>query len=147
MEKILEIKNLNKNYSNKKINILELAGTTNSSIANSRASGFRSVIKKDSRFNFIHSEDGDFLRSRGKEIMDKILLQNNGLKINGKPIDVIFSHNDPMTLGLLESLDEHKISTKNTIIISIDAEQESLSLVPIASSEAFDVIKDNETEV
>lgn len=115
-----------KNYSNKKINILELAGTTNSSIANSRASGFRSVIKKDSRFNFIHSEDGDFLRSRGKEIMDKILLQNNGLKINGKPIDVIFSHNDPMTLGLLESLNEKNISSKNTIIISIDAEQESI---------------------
>ena len=115
-----------KNVSNKKINILELAGTTNSSIAVSRAEGFRDVLKNDSRFNFIHSEDGDFLRSRGKEIMDKIIAKNGGLKIENNSIDVIFSHNDPMTLGLLESLDEHKIMPKNTIIISIDAEQESI---------------------
>lgn len=115
-----------KNVSNKKINILELAGTANSSIAVSRAEGFRDVLKNDSRFNFIHSEDGDFLRSRGKEIMDKIIAKNGGLKIENNSIDVIFSHNDPMTLGLLESLDEHKILPKNTIIISIDAEQESI---------------------
>lgn len=115
-----------KNVSNKKINILELAGTANSSIAVSRAEGFRDVLKNDSRFNFIHSEDGDFLRSRGKEIMDKIIAKNGGLKIENNSIDVIFSHNDPMTLGLLDSLDEHKILPKNTIIISIDAEQESI---------------------
>lgn len=114
------------NSTKEKFNILELAGTANSSIAVSRAEGFREIIEKDARFNFIHSEDGDFLRSRGKEIMDKIIAKSGGLKIGNEPIHVIFSHNDPMTLGLLESLDEHKISTKNTIIISIDAEQESI---------------------
>ena len=115
-----------RNWKNKKINILELAGTANSSIAVSRAEGFRYLIDKDSRFNFIHSEDGDFLRSRGKEIMDKIILQNGGLKIGNQNIDVIFSHNDPMTLGLLESLEENKITSNKTVIISIDAEQESI---------------------
>ena len=115
-----------KNWKNEKINILELAGTANSSIAVARAEGFRYLIDKDSRFNFIHSEDGDFLRSRGKEIMDKIILQNGGLKIGNQNIDVIFSHNDPMTLGLLESLEENKITSNKTVIISIDAEQESI---------------------
>ncbi len=109
-----------------KINILELAGTANSSIAVARAEGFRSIIKNDSRFNIIHTEDGDFLRSRGKEIMDKILAENGDLKIGDNIIDVIFSHNDPMTLGLLESLEENNISPKEAIIISIDAEQESI---------------------
>lgn len=114
-----------KNMINQKINILELSGTENSSIALERSGGFREMIKKDNRLNIIHSEDGDFLRSRGKEIMDTILDMNNGLFLNGEPIDVIFSHNDPMTLGLLESFEKNGIY-KYPIIISIDAEQESI---------------------
>ena len=113
------------NMTNQKINILELSGTENSSIAIERAGGFREMIQKDSRLNIIHSEDGDFLRSRGKEIMDRILGMNNGLFLDGEPIDVIFSHNDPMTLGLLESFEKNNISDY-PIIISIDAEQECI---------------------
>ena len=110
---------------NQKINILELSGTENSSIAIERAGGFRDIIQKDTRLNIIHSEDGDFLRSRGKEIMDKILGMNKGLYFEGEPIDVIFSHNDPMTLGLLESFERNGVSDY-PIIISIDAEQECI---------------------
>ena len=113
------------NMKKQKINILELSGTENSSIAIERAGGFREMIQKDSRLNIIHSEDGDFLRSRGKEIMDRILEMNNGLFLDGEPIDVIFSHNDPMTLGLLESFEKNNISDY-PIIISIDAEQECI---------------------
>lgn len=113
------------NMTNQKINILELSGTENSSIAIERAGGFRDIIQKDTRLNIIHSEDGDFLRSRGKEIMDKILGMNKGLYFEGEPIDVIFSHNDPMTLGLLESFERNGVSDY-PIIISIDAEQESI---------------------
>ena len=107
------------------INILELAGTANSSIAISRTNGFRDVIKADSRFSIIHSEDGDFLRSRGREIVDTIIERNGDLSINGCIIDVIFSHNDPMTLGLLESLEKNQLEPL-PIIISIDGEQESI---------------------
>ena len=114
-----------KNMKNQKINILELSGTENSSIAIERAGGFRDIIQKDTRLNIIHSEDGDFLRSRGKEIMDKILGMNKGLYFEGEPIDVIFSHNDPMTLGLLESFERNGVSDY-PIIISIDAEQECI---------------------
>lgn len=113
------------NMTNQKINILELSGTENSSIAIERAGGFRDIIQKDTRLNIIHSEDGDFLRSRGKEIMDKILGMNKGLYFEGEPIDVIFSHNDPMTLGLLESFERNGVSDY-PIIISIDAEQECI---------------------
>ena len=113
------------NMKKQKINILELSGTENSSIAIERAGGFREMIQKDSRLNIIHSEDGDFLRSRGKEIMDRILGMNNGLFLDGEPIDVIFSHNDPMTLGLLESFEKNNISDY-PIIISIDAEQDCI---------------------
>lgn len=115
-----------KNTTKEKINILELSGTANSSVVINRANGFRNVIQNEPKFNIIHSEDGDFLRSRGKEITNRIISENKGLNINGEKIDVIYSHNDSMTLGLLEVLEENNISTKNTIIISIDAEQKSI---------------------
>lgn len=108
------------------INILELSGTENSSIAVERAGGFSETVKKDSRLKIIHSEDGDFLRSRGKEITEKIIKQNNGLLLGENSIDVIFSHNDQMTLGALESLENNNIN-EFPIIISIDAEQESIN--------------------
>ena len=108
------------------INIVEFSGTENSSVATERAEGFRSVVDKDERFKIIHTEDGDFLRSRGKEMMDRIISQNGGLRLNGQTIDVIYSHNDSMTLGLLDSLENNNISPKSTIILSIDAEQKCI---------------------
>ena len=112
----------------KDINILEFSGTLNSSVATGRSEGFRSIINKDKKFRFIHSEDGDFLRSRGREIMDKILSENNNkMEINGQKIDVIYSHNDSMTLGLLDSLKLQHIPLDSVIIISIDAEQKSIN--------------------
>lgn len=108
------------------INIVEFSGTENSSVATARAQGFRSLIEKDSKYKIIHSEDGDFLRSRGKEMMDRIIRENKGLKLNGQHIDVIYSHNDSMTLGLLDSMENNNINPRTTIIISIDAEQKSI---------------------
>jgi len=107
-------------------NIIELSGTKNSSVSTARANGFRSIISSEEKFKIIYSKDGDFLRSRGKEIMDEILSKNRGLKIENNPIDVIYSHNDSMTLGLLDSLQEHKIDARNTIILSIDGEQKCI---------------------
>lgn len=118
------------------INIFEITGTENSSIVDDRASGFREIINTDSKFHIIHSENGDFLRSRGREIGDMLLASNvlengnttNTIYYNKQKIDVIFSHNDSMTLGFLDSMEAHKINPKGkgTIIISIDAEQESI---------------------
>lgn len=117
-----------------KVTIFEIAGTEHSSIVNDRSTGFREVIETDPKFQIIHTESGDFLRSRGKEICDELLANNvrengntkNTLYYNGQKIDVVFSHNDAMTLGFLDSLKSHKVNPKGTIFISIDAEQESI---------------------
>ena len=108
------------------VNILELYGTENSSVVIARAEGFRSVINKDPKYSIICTENGDFLRSRGKEIADKIIQENGGFNYKGTKIDVIYSHNDSMTLGLLDSFNNHKIAPQDFIIISIDAEQKSI---------------------
>ncbi|MBR6216148.1 MAG: ABC transporter substrate-binding protein [Spirochaetaceae bacterium] len=117
-----------------KVTIFEMSGTENSSIVKNRARGFREIINTDPKFQIIHTENGDFLRSRGKEICDVLLANNvrengnttNTLYFDGQKIDAVFSHNDSMTLGFLDSLQAHKVNAKNTIFITIDAEQESI---------------------
>lgn len=122
---------------NSNILIYEMSGTENSSVVRDRARGFREIINTDSKFKIIHSENGDFLRSRGKEIIENLIeesrvpaksgsFKTDGLYFQGKKIDAIYSHNDSMTLGLLDSIDNFGINTKNTIIISVDAEQKSI---------------------
>lgn len=117
------------------VTIFEMSGTENSSVVRDRAKGFREVINEDPKFKIIHSENGDFLRSRGKEIgdnlftkviIDKSVNSRNKLYFNGVFVDAVYSHNDSMTLGLLDSLDAHGMNTTGTIIISVDAEQKSI---------------------
>lgn len=119
------------------VHIYEMSGTENSSVVRDRAKGFREVISTDSKFKIIHSEDGDFLRSRGKEIAEKLIentrqyssngrYKSDGLYFENQKIDAVYSHNDSMTLGLLDTIDNYGINTKNTIIISVDAEQKSI---------------------
>ena len=119
------------------VSIYEMSGTENSSVVRDRAKGFREVIATDSKFKIIHSEDGDFLRSRGKEIGEKLIESSRGISLNGRfksdglyfenqKIDAVYSHNDSMTLGLLDSIENYGVNTKNTIIISVDAEQKSI---------------------
>ncbi len=117
-----------------KINILEISGTENSSVVKERSLGFREIIDGDKKFNIIHSQTGDFLRSRGKEIAENLIqktrdsgnFKNDALYFDSQKIDVIFSHNDSMTLGVLDSFANYGINSRDTIIISIDAEQKSI---------------------
>ena len=114
---------------NRTINILEMSGTENSSVVRERAKGFREVIAEYPKFKIIHSENGDFLRSRGKEIGETLInntMRKDGLFYNGQKIDAVYSHNDSMTLGLLDSIDQYNVNTRDTIIISVDAEQKSI---------------------
>ena len=112
-----------------------MSGTENSSVVRDRAKGFREIIAKEQKFQIIHSEDGDFLRSRGKEIAENLILNSSksagsykkdGLYYNNQKIDAVYSHNDSMTLGLLDSIETYGVNTRDTIIISVDAEQKSI---------------------
>ncbi len=117
-----------------KVKIFEMSGTENSSVVKGRAQGFREIVDKDSRFEIIASQNGDFLRSRGQEIAEYLIQEarnsgnykNDGLYHEGEKIDVVYSHNDSMTLGLLDSLANYGINPATLIIISIDGEQKCI---------------------
>ena len=114
------LKKFSKRPDGKTVKIVEISGTEGSSVAEGRASGFRQIIGNDPMFDIVYSVSGDFLRSRGYEIMRDILSEQQG-------IDVLYSHNDGMTLGAIDAMKEVGIKPGGDIvIITIDAEQAAI---------------------
>ena len=105
------------------VKIVEITGTKDSTPMKQRAIGFREVLEGDARFEIIQSVSGDFLRSKGKECMENILADT-------QDIDVLYSHNDAMTLGAIEAIEEAGLLPgKDIIIITIDGEQGAIDLL------------------
>jgi len=105
------------------VRIVEIAGTEGSTPARQRAIGFRELLAGDDRFQIVHSVSGDFLRSRGKEHMRNILE-------TVEDIDVLYSHNDAMTLGAIEAIEEAGlVPGKDIVLITIDGEQGAIDLL------------------
>ena len=106
------------------LRVAELTGTPDSTPALQRASGFRDTIAGDPRIRIVDSRSGDFLRSKGKESMREIL------RDFPDGIDVLYSHNDAMSYGAIEALEEAGIRPGTDIImISVDGEQEAIDLL------------------
>ncbi len=102
------------------INIVELFGTEGSSVALGRAEGFREVLKEHPEFRILYSKSGDFLRSKGYELAVEFLDMY-------EDIDVIFSHNDGMTLGAIEAMEEKGLRPgTDIVIVTIDAQQAAI---------------------
>jgi simple sugar transport system substrate-binding protein len=110
-----------KKYQNtsRPIKIVELVGTVDSTPAIGRYRGFRDVISAYPKFHVIFSESGDFMLSKGREIMQQVLK-----RYDPKDIDLLYSHNDDMTFGAIEVMKEAGIAPgKDIAIISVDATQ------------------------
>ncbi|MCR4625726.1 MAG: ABC transporter substrate-binding protein [Lachnospiraceae bacterium] len=106
------------------VNIAEITGTVNSTPMRQRQAGFMDAIAGDPRMTVIESIDGDFLKSRGAENMRHLL------ETYGDTIDVIFSHNDEMTLGAIPEIENAGfVPGKDMIIISIDGGQEAIDVL------------------
>ena len=104
------------------MNIVEITGTEDSTPMRDRQAGFRWAIEGDGRFTIVESVTGDFLRSKGEECM-RYLLDKYG----PEGIDVVYSHNDEMTLGALKVLEAEGIDPgRDIILISVDAQQEAI---------------------
>ena len=102
--------------------VAEICGTKDSTPMRDRQRGFMDVIGKDERFTVIDSVDGDFLRSKGEECMRDLL---NKYGVDG--IDVIYSHNDSMTLGVLDVLEgTNDPAARDIILITVDGEKEAV---------------------
>ena len=102
-----------------RLRVVELSGTLDSTPMRERQQGFLQTIEGDDRFQILESVSGDFLRSKGEECM-RYLLEKYG----AAGIDVVYSHNDAMTLGALDVLEAAGVKPgEDMVIISVDGEQ------------------------
>jgi simple sugar transport system substrate-binding protein len=105
------------------IKIVEISGTIDSTPMKQRAQGFRDVIAERDEFTIVETISGDFLRSKGKECMEYLLGQHDG-------IDVLYSHNDGMTLGAIEIIEARGlVPGRDIVIITVDGEQAAIDLL------------------
>lgn len=105
------------------INAFEIKGVENSSPTRLRHDGFAETVGRDPRIQITQTITGDFIRLKAKEKFSEAIEAG---KLNN--IDVIYSHNDEMTLGALDALDEHQLENK-FVVVSIDAQKEMIDLL------------------
>ncbi|NHF74572.1 galactofuranose ABC transporter, galactofuranose-binding protein YtfQ [Paracoccus xiamenensis] len=97
--------------------IVELQGTTGSSPAIDRKTGFENAISGHDNLEIVRSQTGDFTRAQGKEVMESFLQAENG----GKDICALYAHNDDMAVGAIQAIKEAGLKPgEDILIVSID---------------------------
>ena len=107
------------------INIVMLQGTLGSSAEIGRTEGFEEVAARNSNWNILAEETGEFTTAKGHEVMEVFLEQY-------PDIDVLVSQNDDMTLGALEAMEEagRTYGTEGEItVLSFDAVSAAFDLM------------------
>jgi len=100
---------------NGKAKIVELQGEPGSAPATDRRIGFLEVIKNYPDMQIIDSQSGDFLRAKGKVVMEAFLKKH-------KDIQALFAHNDDMAIGAIQAIEEAGLKPgQDIIIVSIDS--------------------------
>ncbi len=106
-----------------KANIIELQGTTGASAATDRMKGFHDAIAKYPGLKIVASQDGDFARDKGRQVMETLLQAH-------PDVNVVYAHNDEMALGAVAALEAAgKKPGKDVMVVSIDGEREAVQAI------------------
>lgn len=106
---------------NEPANLVVLEGTTGSSAATDRQTGFDAAIE-GSDITVLDSQTGNFTRAEGKTVMEGFLQKF------GAEIDVLFAHNDDMGLGALDAIKAAGLTPGQDIqIVTIDAVKDGMT--------------------
>ena len=110
--------------SNGKAGIVELKGTTGSSVANDRSKGFTDAIAANPDMKIIASQDANFTRAEGQKVMENII------QSKGKEITAVYAHNDEMALGAIQALKAANMNPgKDVLVVSIDGQKTALQAI------------------
>jgi len=102
------------------MNILEIEGTTGSAAASGRKQGFDSAVAGQAGITIMASQTGNFQQQGGHDTMAALLPQYPN-------VNVVFSHNDMMSLGVIQAITEAgKVPGKDIYILSIDGTQQGV---------------------
>ena len=128
-------------------NLVVLEGTTGSSAALDRSTGWSNALK-GSTIKQLDSQTGDFTRDGGKKVMEGFLQKY------GKSINLLFAQNDDMGLGALDAITAAGLVPGQDIkIVSIDAVHDGMQALsdgkfnfivecnPLLGEKVADVVK------
>ena len=114
-------------------NIAEIQGTMGSSAQTGRDKGFEEGIQGHSNIKIIKKESGDFLRAKGKEVMEAFLKSDSTNTIN-----CLVSQNDDMAVGAVQAIEEAgKKPGKDIAIVSFDGIKDMFQLMSQGKSNAI----------
>jgi len=129
-------------------NLVVLEGTTGSSAALDRATGFNEAIAGSDAITVLDSQTGNFTRADGKTVMEGFLQKY------GSDINVLFAHNDDMGLGALDAIKAAGLTPGQDIqIVTIDAVKDGMTALaegefnfivecnPILGEQVADLVK------
>jgi ribose transport system substrate-binding protein len=103
--------------------IIELEGTVGSSPGVQRKKGFDERIAGKSGMTLLASESADFDEQKGYEATLRLMKQY-------PTADVIYSHNDAMSFGVITALEElGKVPGEDVLIVSIDGTKKATQYV------------------
>lgn len=106
-----------------KANIIELEGTVGSSPGVQRKRGFDGLIEAEAGMKILASESGDFDEEKGYELTKKLVAEN-------PTVDVIYSHNDAMSFGVITALEEMgKVPGEDILVLSIDGTRKATEYI------------------
>lgn len=114
-----------KGRGNEEINIVTIQGIPDSTAQIGRTNGFKNILLKNSNWNMLEYQNGEFTQAKGKEVMEYYL-------DTYEDIDVVVSENDNMTFGAIEAIQAAKKTygpEGDIIIISFDAMQAALQFM------------------
>lgn len=107
------------NFMKGEAKIIQLEGSTGSSPANDRASGFADYIKDHPGMQIIASQSGDFARDKGRQVFETLYQAH-------PDATALYSHNDEMTMGAIAAMEAAgKVPGKDLIIASIDGTKDA----------------------
>ncbi len=103
--------------------IVELEGTTGSSPANDRKTGFDTLIAEQSGMKIVASQSGDFARDKGRQVMETLLQAH-------PDVTVVYAHNDEMAIGAIQALEAAgRKPGVDVTIVSIDGTRDALQAI------------------
>ncbi len=97
-------------------NLVVLAGIVGQDTTEDRLKGLQNIVDKYPGMRIAEVEHGDWERTKGAEMMEKIISNN-------QKIDAVVSQNDEMLLGALQVLDRHGLKP---VTVGVDAIPEAL---------------------
>lgn len=104
------------------LNIVHIQGTIGSSAQIGRSDALNEGVAKNSKWNLVAQQSGEFTQAKGQEVMESVLKQNSN-------IDVVYCENDNEAFGAIDAIEAagKKVGKDGITVISFDSTRAGLN--------------------